>query len=207
MRIGILGTGNIGGGLGRLWAGLGHEVMFGSRAPEKAVRLAESVGHGARGGTFSDAALFGEVVVLAVPWPAAQDVIQAAGDLSGKVLIDCTNPVAEGMRLALGHTTSAAEEVARWAPGARVVKAFNTLGSKNLTNPRFNSDRASMFVCGDDQEAKEVVMRLGRVLDFDMVDCGPLESARLLEPLAMLWITLAYPIGMGPDIAFKLLRR
>lgn len=208
MKIGIIGTGNMGGSLGRLWASKGHDGFFGSRNPKKAKTLASSIGPNANGGTYAEATQFGEVVVLAVPWPAAQNAIQAAGDLTGKVLVDCTNPVAPGLAgLLFGHTTSAAEEISRWATGAKVVKAFNTLGAQNLPNLHFGSQQASTFICGDDEIAKSRVTKLGEEIGFDVVDAGPLLNARLLEPLAMLWIQLAYKQGMGPDIAFKLLRR
>ena len=210
MNIGIIGAGNVGGNLGKLWAGKGHDILFGVRDPQspKVQALLDAIGLKARAGSVAEAASLGEVVVHAVPWPAAQDAIQAAGDLTGKVLVDCTNPIAPGFAgLSVGLTTSAAEEIAGWATGARVVKAFNTTGAQNFSNPQFGSQQASMFLCGDDAAAKSVVTGLGEEIGFDMVDTGPLSNARLLEPLAMLWIYLAYPHGMGPDIAFKLLRR
>lgn len=109
--------------------------------------------------------------------------------------------------MTIGHTTSAGEAVAGWARGARVVKALNSTGAGNMTDPRYGGERASMFLCGDDGPAKATVSELVRGLGFDVVDAGPLRNARLLEPLAMLWITLAYGLGNGPNIAFRLLRR
>jgi len=147
-------------------------------------------------------------VVLATPWAAAREAVKAAGDLSGKILIDATNPLKPDLSgLALGHTTSAGEEVARWATGARVVKAFNTTGARNMADPRLGGQSASMFLCGDDAAAKKTVAGLAEALGFEPVDAGPLAQARLLEPLAMLWISMAYAFGHGPNIAFKLLRR
>ena len=123
-------------------------------------------------------------------------------------MIDCTNPLKPDLSgLAIGHTTSAAEQVAVWAPGARVVKAFNTTGAENMSNPQFGSERASMLICGDDPDAKAAVVGLAADAGFDVVDAGRLASARLLEPLAMLWIHLAYAQGLGTGFAFKLLRR
>jgi predicted dinucleotide-binding enzyme len=137
-----------------------------------------------------------------------QDAIKAAGDLAGKILVDATNPVKPDLSgLALGHTTSAAEQVARRAPGARVVKAFNTTGAGNMANPRFGGVAASMFLCGDDSAAKRTVAGLAEALGFEPVDVGPLAQARLLEAVAMLWISMAVAFGYGTDIAFKLLRR
>ena len=208
MKIGIIGTGSMGKGLGLIWAGKNHEIMFGSRDPVNAEKLANSSGQNVYGGTYEEAAQFGEVVVLAVPWSAVKESIEVVGDLNGKIIIDCTNAVAPHLGgLLLGHTTSAAERISEWAKGAKVVKAFNSLGAENLTRLQFGSHNASTFICGDDMDAKSIVRKLGEEIGFDVVDAGPLENARLLEPLAMLWIDLAYRQGMGTDIAFKLLRR
>jgi len=208
MKIGIIGTGSMGKGLGKIWAEKNHEIMFGSRDPVNAEKLANSFGTNILGGTYADAAQFGEVIVLAVPWSAAQESIQVVGDLNEKIVIDCTNAVAPHLGgLLLGHTTSAAEKIAEWAKGAKVVKAFNSLGAENLTKLQFGSENASTFICGDDLEAKSIVHKLGEEIGFDVIDAGPLKNARLIEPLAMLWIDLAYKQGMGTDIAFKLLRR
>jgi 8-hydroxy-5-deazaflavin:NADPH oxidoreductase len=211
MKIGVIGAGNVGGELGKLWAGKGDEIVFGVRDPAdtKLKGLLNSIRGKARAGSVKDAASFGEVVVLATPWPATEDAIKAAGDLSGKVVVDCTNPLLPDLSgLAPGTTNSAGEEVARWAKGARVVKAFNTIGAPNFANPTFGSERASMFICGDDADAKAVVTRLAADLGFEVVDAGPLSASRMLEALAMLWIHLAFKQGLGPTgHAFKLLRR
>lgn len=210
MKIGVIGIGSVGGTLGHGWARQGHDVMFGVRRRQsaEAQALVDSIRPQVRVGTVAEAAAFGEAVVLAVPWAAVQDAIQNAGDLRDKVLIDCTNPIAPGLSgLEIGHTTSAGEEIARHAVGARVVKAFNTTGAGNMANARYGSQRATMFLCGDDAAAKSVVARIGEEIGFEIVDAGPLANARLLEPLALLWIHLAYRQGLGPNIAFKLLRR
>jgi len=208
MKIAVIGAGNVGGALGKAWAGRGHEVTFGDRGSGRAQKTAEASGGNARAASVRDAAAAAEVVVLAVPFSGAQDAVRSAGDLSGKVLIDCTNPLTpDYSALVVGHTSSAAEQVASWARGARVVKCFNSLGAQNLANPRFGDQAASMFLCGDDKAAKQTVIDLGRQLGLDMVDAGGLTRARLIEPLALLWITLAYAEGNGPGIAFRLLRR
>lgn len=209
MRIGIIGTGNVGGTLGRSWAARGHEVIFGARNPRSAsvTALLDEIGPAARATGTKDAVAAAEIVVLAVPWEAAREVIGHLGELSGKILVDTTNPIAPGFELALGHDTSAAEEIAAWASGARVVKAFNTLGAEHLANPTFGDEVLTMFLCGDDADARETVAELARQLGFEVVDAGPLRNARLLEPLAMLWIRLALVEGAGRDIAFKLIRR
>lgn len=205
MKIGIIGAGNVGGALGQLWAGRGHDVCFGVRDPNSS--RAPSGAHMSKS-SVADAARHGELVVFATPWGATLDAVRAAGDLDGRIVVDTTNPLLPQLAgLAVGLTTSAAEEIARAAPGARVVKCFNNIGAQNFANPKFGSETASMFMCGDDAAAKAIVSGLGAELGFDMVDAGPLTQARLLEPLAMLWISLAYQRGFSPNIGFKLLRR
>src|SRR6185369_3237530 len=145
MNIGIIGAGNVGGTLGQAWAALGHKVKFGVRNPtdEKVMALLKRCGGTASAGAVSEAAAFGEVIVLTTPWDGARSAIESAGagKLSGKILVDCTNPLALGANLmaglTLGHTTSAAEQVGEWAKGAKVVKAFNTTGAGNMASPRF----------------------------------------------------------------------
>jgi len=211
MKIAVIGAGNVGGALGTLWAGKGHEIMFGVRDPSSRVlaQLVKSSSGQVRAASVREAATFGEVVVLATPWPATENAIRSAGNLAGKTVIDCTNPLAPDLSgLVVGTSNSAGEEVARWAVGARVVKAFNTIGAGNFANPRFGADAASMFIAGDDAAAKAVATRLAAELGFEVVDTGPLPAARWLEPLAMLWIHLAYKQGFGPTgHAFRLLRR
>jgi NADPH-dependent F420 reductase len=210
MKIAIIGAGNVGSTLGKGWAGKGHAVVFGVRDPgnAKVQAAVKATGGAARAARVKEAAAEAEVVVLATPWGAAQDAISAAGNLSGKIVIDATNPLKPDLSgLAIGYTTSAGEEVARWAAGAKVVKAFNTTGAGNMANPRFGGESASMFICGDDAAAKKTVASLAEALGFQAVDAGPLSQARLLEPLAMLWISMAYAFGQGPNIAFRLLRR
>lgn len=208
MKIGIIGSGNVGGTLGTRWAQGGHDVIFSSRKPDSPEmrKLVAKAGRSARAGTVSDAVQAGDAVLLAVPWPAARDVVQGLGDLGGKVLIDAINPLLPRLEgLELGTTTSAGEQVAQWARNARVVKAFNTVGFNIMANPIFGSDRAVMFYCGDDADAKKVVHQLASELGFDARDAGPLKQARVLEPFAMLWISLA--MQGGRDFAFKLIQR
>ena len=210
MNIGIIGAGNVGGALGRGWAKAGHHIKFGVRDAGKpdVVALLEETGPNASAGTGAEAAGFGEVVVLTTPWPATEAAIHSAGNLAGKIVIDCTNPLKPDLSgLVVGHDTSAAEQVAQWARGARVVKCFNTTGADNMANPQCGNDRVVMFLAGDDAAARAIVQRLGEDLGFEMVDAGNLQVARLLEPVAMLWIHLAYKGGFGRDFAFKLVRR
>lgn len=210
MDIAIIGSGNVGGTIGRRWAAAGHRVRFGSRDPDgKAVQaLVSEIGENASAAAIPDAADGADVVVLATPWSATRDAIAACGDLAGRVVVDCTNPLKGDLSgLELGTDTSGAETIQAWAPGARVVKALNTTGSGNMANPTYGGDRVSMFICGDDEGAKGVVRELVAALDFDVVDTGPLTAARYLEPTAMLWIHLAHQQGMGPNFGFRLVTR
>jgi predicted dinucleotide-binding enzyme len=210
MRIGVIGIGMVGGTLGRRWAQLGHEVTFGVREPssQKVGQLLAEAGGNARAGTVAEAAAFGEVVALATPWGGTQDAIRHAGSLDGKVLLDCTNPLKPDFSgLDAGSAASAGEQVAAWAPGAKVVKVFNTTGFKNMDDPRYPEGNTTLFYCGNDAGAKKVAARLAEELGFDVVDAGPLSEARNLEHLALLWIHLAYVQRMGPGIAFRLMRR
>src|SRR5215470_4590684 len=214
MKIAVIGAGNVGGTLGKRWARAGHEVAFGARDPAdaKVAALVRESGPGARAASVPEAARQAAVVVLAVPWDSARDALAAAGDLRGRILIDATNPVPltpEGLRqgLVIGHTTSGGEQVARWAEGARVVKAFNTTGWQNMADPRYGPQGLTMLLCGDDGEAKTVVADLARPLGFEPVDVGPLRSARYLEALAMLWIDMAVLQGFGTNFGFHLVKR
>jgi 8-hydroxy-5-deazaflavin:NADPH oxidoreductase len=209
MNIGIIGTGNMGSGLGRLWANAGHSVCFGSRDPQKARDLATTVGGGARGGSIAEAAAHAQAILLAVRWQHIESAVAAAGPLDGKILIDCTNPLTpDWLTLLVGHTTSSAERIAELAEGALVVKAFNHIYAQIIhSSPRFGGQNASVFYCGDDPAAKEVVAGLIEDIGFDPVDAGALPNARLLEPVAELMVQLAYVIGTGTDQALKLIRR
>jgi NADPH-dependent F420 reductase len=198
MKIAVLGRGNVGTALGDGWSAKGHDVVYGSRSPEK------EPGQARKFASIADAIAQSEVVALAVPWDAVQSVL-TSNDLSGKLLIDCTNPITPSFDLAVGTTTSAGETVARLAKGARVVKAFNTTGFGNMRNPKFGAVNLTMFYAGDDEAAKAIVNQLINDMGFDPVDAGPLKTARYMEPLAMLWINLS--MKMGRDIALQLIRR
>jgi 8-hydroxy-5-deazaflavin:NADPH oxidoreductase len=210
MKIGIIGAGNVGGTLGRAWARKGHEVVYGVRSPQdaKTQDVVRATGPTARAGSPAEAAAFGEVVLLATPWPATESAIKSMGDLRGKVVIDATNPLKPDLSgLELGHTTSAAERVAGWAAGAKVVKAFNTVGANIMADPVIDGRPTVMFVCGDDAAAKKAVLGLAADVGFEPIDAGPLAQARLLEPWAMLWIWLAFRGDAGRDFGFARVRR
>jgi hypothetical protein len=212
MRIGIIGTGRMGSTLAELWAKAGHDVLLGSRDPQQAREMAEQVaargGPPMNGGSYADAGRHGDMVLLATPFGAAADSLMAAGDLRGKILVDITNPIAAGGEmLSVGRTISAAEQIASWVQGARVVKALNAIGFETLPHPRFGDGVACTFVCGDDPEARELVISLVRDLGLDAVDAGPLAEARVIEPLALLWVHLTHHLPEGRGIAYALLRR
>jgi NADPH-dependent F420 reductase len=210
VKIAILGTGGVGAALGTRWTAAGHSVTFGSRKPtsEKVLELVERCGRATTAALGRQAVAGAEVVLLAVPWLAASPVLAELGDLAGRVLIDCTNPLKSDLSgIEIGHTTSAAEQIAALAPAARVVKAFNTASTKVMRDPTFGERRAAMFYCGDDAAAKTMVRQLIADLQFDPIDAGPLASARYLEPLAMLYIHLAFKQGWGSDCALAMLKR
>ena len=210
MRIAVIGAGNVGGTLGTGWANRGHEIFFGVRdtADPKLEELRARVHGNAHAARVNEAVAAAEVVALTVPWPAAQDALRSAGDLGGKILLDCTNPLKPDLSgLTVGYTASGAEQVAAWARGARVVKIFNTTGFSNMANPEYREGRSMMLYCGDDTEAKRVAAQLAAELGFEPYDVGPLTEARLLEPLALVWIHLAVLQKMGTGFAFRLMRR
>jgi predicted dinucleotide-binding enzyme len=214
MQIAIIGAGNVGGALGTRWAEKGHSIRYAVRNPkdDKVQKLIAALKGKAQAATIAEAIRPAEVVVLATPWEGARDAVTAAGNLTGKILIDATNPVNLGMGglkagLVLGHDTSGGEQVAAWAPGAKVVKAFNTTGAVNMLNPLYGSQKATMFICGDAADAKATVKKLSDEIGFETIDAGPLRVARLLEPLAMLWIHLAFAQGLGTDFILRVVKR
>lgn len=209
MKIAIIGAGNVGRALGAGWAAKGHEVRYAARdAASEKVRAAVQATAGATAGAIAETTRWAEAAVLATPWSGAEPALRAAGDgLAGKPLLDATNPLTPDFRLALGHTDSGGEQVQRWAPGARVVKVFNTTGWENMADPVYPGGRASMLLCGDDAQARAVAAQLAADLGFEPLDLGPMAEARHLEPAAMVWIKLAIVRKMGRGIAFGLLRR
>jgi len=189
MKIGILGAGNIGGTLGRHWARAGHEVFLSSRHPKDLQKLVKEIGKGAQAGTLEEAVRFGDVVVLAIPWRSKQDLPKA--DLfKGKAVIDTMNPYSSfGTVMDLGESTSS-EEVAKLLPGARLVKAFNTMRAGELKSGAFRSgkDRWAMFVAGDDAKAKGVVSALIEEIGFVPIDTGSLrEGGKSQQPGSLVY--------------------
>jgi NADPH-dependent F420 reductase len=210
VKIAVLGTGGVGSVLGTRWAAAGHHVVFGSRDPahEKIPALLARGGERTRVVHLPLATAEADVIVIALPWPATRESLAAFGDLSGRIVIDCTNPLKSDLSgLDVPHDTSAAEQIAAWAPGAHVVKAFNTASSKVMNDPQFGEQQATMFYCGDDAPAKAIVKQLIADLGFEPVDAGSLAVARYLESLAMFYIHLAFRQGWGSNCAIQLLTR
>lgn len=190
-KIGIIGDGNVGSALARGLKRARHDVRT---VGKNVTAIRETVS-------------WAEIVLLAVPFGAIDDVAKEIGSVvEGKTLIDVTNALDAKMSLAVGFTTSGAEELQRKLPKARVVKAFNTVFAQHMDSGRLGDKQLSAFVAGDDAVAKKAALELAREIGFDGVDAGPLENARLLEPLALLNIQLGYVLGMGTQIGFKLLR-
>jgi 8-hydroxy-5-deazaflavin:NADPH oxidoreductase len=219
MKIGIVGTGFMGIGLGKLFAKHGHEVLFSfSRDPDKVEQAVINAGANAKSGTPMEAAQFGEVVVLAVGWNAVNEALRAVGPLVGKTLLSCVNPLTHDFTgLVVGTTTSGAEEIAKLVPGAHVVEAFVNVfaGILHSDTMSFGADKPSVFYCGDDETSKSTVGRLIMDIGFEAVDSGPLRNARFIEPTAMLLLQLGAFLGMAKqwrpgeftDLSIKLLRR
>lgn len=210
MKIAIIGAGNVGGTLGKGWAKAGHDVFFGVRDTKdpKLKELLAAAGPRAKAAGVQEAAASADVIALTVPWSAAQDALKSVGNLNGKILLDCMNPLKPDLSgLTHGFTTSGGEQVASWAPGARVVKIFNTTGAGNMGNPSYPGGPSVMLYCGDDVAAKKIASQLASDLGFDPYDVGPLQEARLLEPFALTWIHLAVFQKLGTNFAFRLVKR
>ena len=208
MRIGILGSGLMGGKLGTIFARAGHEVVFSyARNSEKLNKLARDAKGKARAGTPLEAAQEADAVLLAVHWSRMDDVLKQAGDLSGKVIVTCTLPMNDdNTELVVAHTSSGAEKLARMIPKSRVVSAFNTVPSEVLFGvfeAKRRTSRPSLVYCGDDERGKGVAAELIRDVGFDPVDAGPLRIARYTEPFALLVAQLAYEGEGGPELAYR----
>ncbi|MBZ5660990.1 MAG: NADPH-dependent F420 reductase [Acidobacteriia bacterium] len=208
MRIGILGSGLMGGKLGTIFARAGHDVVFSyARSNEKLKKLAREAQGKARAGTVAEVARDADALLLAVHWSRIDDVLKQAGDLSGKVIVTCSLPMDAGnTKLIIANTSSGAEELAKKVPKARVVSAFNTVPSEVLFGvfeAKRKKGRPSLVYCGDDRRAKNVAAQLIGEVGFDAVDAGPLRIARYTEPFALLVAQLAYEGEGGPELAYR----
>ena len=217
MNIGILGSGDVGRRLGDGLIALGHKVKIGTREPGKLDLQQWINNHGkekAAAGTFAEAASFGdELIFLATLWDGAPNAIKMANgkNFTDKIVIDVTNPLdfSKGMppKLSVGHTDSAGETVQRLLPESKIVKALNTVGNIQMINPDFQGGPPTMFVCGNDKDAKKTVAdSILTPFGWETIDIGGIEESRLLEPLAMLWIIYYFRTNTG-NHAFKLLRK
>ncbi|MEM9562813.1 MAG: NAD(P)-binding domain-containing protein [Actinomycetota bacterium] len=207
----MIGTGNVGRTLARGLGAAGHEVRVGGREPDRPELVAWSAETGIEVVALGDVADGVDTVVLATAWDGTQPALAiAAGPdgsaLDGLVVIDVTNPLGftDRLQLMIGHDDSGGEQVQRWAPTARVVKAFNTVGFELMVRPELADGPGTMFIAGDDDEAKALVARLAGDLGWSIHDCGDLRGARLTEPLAMVWIEHAIRTGERGH-AFRLL--
>ncbi len=214
MKIGVLGTGEVGKTLGGAFVALGHEVKMGSRDArnEKAIAWAKELGPKASVGTFADAASFGEIIVLATQGVANDAALRSAGAdrFRGKVVIDATNPLdnSKGFppTLAVAGTDSGGEQVQRLLPGAEVVKAFNTVGSAHMFRPSFPGGPPDMFICGNSDGAKKKVAGILEQFGWGVIDVGGIQASRYLEAMCMVWVLY----GARTDTwnhALKLLRK
>jgi predicted dinucleotide-binding enzyme len=210
VKVGILGSGDVGRALARGFIALGHPVKIGSRDPQKLREWLSSAGERASAGTFADTAKFGDVIVLATLGVGTEQALHMAGpeNFAGKVVIDATNPLdfSGGMppKLFVGHTDSLGERVQRWLPGARVVKAFNTVGNTFMVNPKFPGGPPDMFICGNDDTAKKIVSQICDHFGWGVIDIGGIEGSRYLEPMCLVWVLHGARTGSWTH-AFKML--
>lgn len=199
MQVAVIGTGNMGSGLATIFAQAKHEVTIGSRDMAKAAALATQIGHGAVGGDIEAAVRMADIVILAIPFPFAAETLKAAGDLSKKIIIDISNPITPDFQgLTIGHTTSAAEEIQKLAPQAKVVKAFNTIFAQLLPTEAREGKTLQVLIAADDASAKADVSALVQSLGFDAVDAGALSNSRFIEPIGEMNIHFGYFLGWGP---------
>ena len=209
MKVTVIGAGNMGAAFVKQLTRAGHQVSVTARSLEKAQALA-AANAGATAVAAASAAAQADVIVLATGYDDAVSALKSVGNLSGKVVIDITNPLtADYMGLTLGYSTSAAEEIARAVPEAEVVKAFNTLFAHVLSDSADfgNGQTASVFVASDSERAKQTARALAESMGFKTVDAGGLKNARYLEPLAGLNIYLGYGAGLGTSIAPTWIKR
>lgn len=210
MTIAIIGHGNVGGALGRHWEKTGRAVVYGSRDPHGASASEFRAEYGGNPDirAIDGAVRAAEFVLLATPYPAAIEfAARHAAELSGKIVIDATNPIGPGLVLTVGHTSSGAEEIQKCTPAARVVKAFNTYGWENFRDAAYPGGVPAMFIAGDDAAACDSVAQLASAIGFRPVVAGGLTAARYLEPLAMLWIQMGRVQGKGAGFTWSMLER
>lgn len=196
MTVAIIGSGKMGSGFARLFASKGMDIAIGHKNPEKAEALATEVG--AEGGSVKDAVSQADIIIFAVKYEDTAAALNAAGDLMNKVVIDISNPItADYKGLTIGHSTSAAEEIQKRIPNAKVVKAFNTIFAELLPTESRAGRKVQVFIAGDDETAKAKVSDLAMAAESEPVDSGILSNSRYLEPLGELNIWLGFFLGWG----------
>jgi predicted dinucleotide-binding enzyme len=209
MKIAIIGAGKVGGAIATGLSRKGHQIVFGARDTSDAALTALCAKLGATALAPRDAAAAASVVILPLPWAAAENAVKSLGDLSGKIVIDCMNPVAMtngALGLERGFTTSAGETVRAWLPGAHVVKTLNQVGAELMADNSALAARPVMFMAGNSDAAKKTVAGLLTDLGFEPQDAGDLTKARILEPYALVWINQALMRGLGRNWAFGIVR-
>lgn len=214
MKIGIIGTGNVGLALANGFIKYGHEVTLGTRdiVQEKVRVWKSSHEKNAAIGSFAEAANFGEVLILATPWSGTKNAIELAGieNFKGKIVVDPTNPLdfsgGTPPKLSVGQSDSAGETIQRWLLKSKVVKAWNIIGSAHMVDPEFPEGKPDMFICGNDEDAKSWVTGILETFGWDTFDMGEIGYARFLEPLAMVWIVYGFKTNTWSH-AFKLLKK
>ncbi len=216
MKIGILGSGAVGQSLGKGFAELGYEVMLGTRDPNKpkVQEWLTKTGKGVKAGTFEETAKFGEILVLCSLFRAVEDIIKLAGkdNFKGKIVIDTTNPIADAppvngvLKYTTGSRESAGELIQKWLPDSYIVKAFNSVGSGFMFMPKFEEGQPTMFICGNDAEAKKKVSQILTDFGWDVMDSGSIEASNALEGLCIIWCARGFLEGNW-NHAFKLLKK
>jgi predicted dinucleotide-binding enzyme len=210
MRIGILGTGRVGQALGQGWLAAGHEVTFGTRQDldQRRQELTELLGQPVTTVTQEQCIAQSEALVLAMPWPAAQELIQQIADDQGPILIDCLNPLKPDLSgLVVPAGSSTAEILQQSVPHVPVVKAFNCASSGTLADPAYPGTQPTMLFCGNDEPSKKIVGNLIEEIGFEGVDVGNLSMAHHLESLALLTIKMSIKHRWGANCALKILTR
>lgn len=216
MRVGIIGSGAVGKALGAGFADSGYDVMIGTRDPksEKIQSWISKTGKGVKAGTFADAAKFGEIIVFCTLFRAAEDILKMAGkeNFKGKIVIDTTNPIADVppkdgvIAFATGNRESAGELIQQWLPDSQVVKAFNSAGNVFMYKPHFEEGTPSMFICGNNKDAKKKVTEILTVFGWETVDCGSIAASNALECLCIIWCAPGFLTGNW-NHAFKFLSK
>lgn len=205
--IGIIGAGNVGKALGKAFAREGQEVCFGLRNPEK-YRDTLEVEKNTKLMTVDECIEANKIIVMAMPYQAALQFVTIRPDWNTRILVDVSTPLSKDYsKLEIGLTTSGAEEIQKLANNARIITAFSTMSAECMENSNFSSGKVFMPVCGNDNDAREKIIQLAKLIGFDAIDAGSLRNARYVEPMAMLWVELAIKLGYGRNIEFSLLRR